>query len=105
MVVRLMEATVFRARARTRARARVLPLNGYVVCAVDTGVELRDWIKKTLNYEGEDLLIGGFSSRCDVTFGLYPPFDFVDVRTLDRKKMYIVPFDSCTFLLKPMQEV
>lgn len=82
-----------------------LQANYKVVCAVDTGVELRDWIKKTLNYEGEDLLIGGFSSRCDVTFGLYPPFDFVDVRTLDRKKMYIVPFDGSTFLLKPMQEV
>ncbi len=76
-----------------------------VICDINKSVELRDWKKKTLNYEGEELFICGFRSRSDMSFGLYPPFDFVRIRTAGMKKLYTVPFDSCTFLLKPIQEV
>ncbi len=73
-----------------------------VICQVEKSLELRDWNKKTLNYQGEELLPGGFCSPYDITYGLYPPFDYVNLYTLDRKKLYIIPFDNCKFYLQPI---
>jgi len=72
-----------------------------VVCEVGVDVELRDRIKHSLNFEGEELLMSGFCSRYEqTTFGLYPTFDFVYAKTSDRKKIYAVPLDSCKFWIE-----
>ena len=71
-----------------------------VTCHVDNRIVLTDWIKKATNYQQEELLLFGFCTWCGETFGLYPPFDYVQIRTEDKKKLYIVPLDSCKFLIK-----
>jgi len=74
--------------------------NYKIVCETSDSMELIDRLTKKLNYLGEELLIDGFSSRYETTFGLYPPFDFVDLSCSNRKKLYVVPLDKCKFWLK-----
>ncbi|GEM_PF-5106923 len=59
-------------------------------------VELKDQILKTANFNGEELLIFGFCTPV----GIYPPFDHVEIRTHDKKKVYVVPISCCRFVLK-----
>lgn len=73
-----------------------------IVCKITGDVELKDWILKSNNYEGEELLIFGFRSSKGVSYGLYPPFDFVEVRSCEKTKVYIIPLNCCRFLLKPI---
>ena len=72
-----------------------------IVCDVNKIVELRDWPKKRLNYEGEELFICGFRTRRSISFRLYPPFDFIEVRTLDRKKCISFPLIAAHFFSNP----
>ncbi len=74
--------------------------NYKIICQLKNHIALVDWIKKAENYQNEELLIYSFCAKYQLTFGLYPPFDFVKIGTLDRKKIYVVPFDECTFWLK-----
>ncbi|MBA3238015.1 MAG: hypothetical protein H0T62_06650 [Parachlamydiaceae bacterium] len=73
-----------------------------IACEITTQLEMKDWILKSNNYEGEDLLLFGFRSPINASYGLYPPFDFVEVRSFEKVKTYIVPLDCCNFWLKPM---
>lgn len=67
-----------------------------IVCEFKDKRELKDLILKTSNFNGEELLIIGFYTSA----GIYPPFDQVEVRTHDNKKVYVVPITSCRFMLK-----
>lgn len=71
-----------------------------VVCKVPTDYKLRDLLKETLNYENEDLLLFGFRTQTESIFGVYPPFDYAEIRTSNKKKIYVVPLDLCQFHLK-----
>jgi hypothetical protein len=74
--------------------------NYKVICEIPADLEMKDWILKSNNYEGEELLIIGFRSLKDISYGLYPPFDFAEVRSYDKNKTYIIPINCCRFLLK-----
>lgn len=84
--------------------AHITPYKGKffykLICEVDKNIELKDWIQKTFNYEDEELLLSGFRAEYDATFGLYPPFDYIEACTIDRRKIYIVPITACRFFLK-----
>lgn len=70
-----------------------------IICKYNQAIELRDQISKTFNYDGEELLLDGFCSKYESSFGLYPPFDFIDARTLDKKRLYTIPLLNCQFFL------
>ena len=70
-----------------------------VLCKVKDPVILIDWIKKTENHEGEYLILEGFLTPVETSFGLYPPFDYVDIRTIDNKKIYRAPLNQCQFYI------
>ena len=70
-----------------------------VICKVKDPVILIDWIKKTENHEGEDLILEGFLTPVETSFGLYPPFDYADIRTIDNKKIYRAPLNQCQFYI------
>ena len=70
-----------------------------VICKIPDGLEIKDWILKSNNYEGEELLISGFCTPRGISYGLYPPFDFVELCSPNKKKIYIIPIDSCRFFL------
>ena len=71
-----------------------------ITCTIKKDIELIDWIKKINNYENEKLLLSGFRTKHETSFGLYPPFDYVEIRSKDKKKIYIIPFSSCRFILE-----
>ena len=74
-----------------------------VTCELITKTEMKDWILKSNNYEDEELLISGFCSVSGSSYGLYPPFDFVEINSIGRKKIHIIPINCCRFLLKQIQ--
>lgn len=67
-----------------------------VICEFNNEIDLIDQVLKTANFNGEELLIFGFRTPR----GIYPPFDYVEVRTREKKKVYVVPISCCRFVLK-----
>src|SRR5262249_44630608 len=62
-----------------------------IVCEFKDKVDLIDKVRKTANFNGEELLIFGFRTPA----GIYPPFDYAQVGTHDRKKIYNLPTNCC----------
>jgi hypothetical protein len=45
-----------------------------------------------------------FLKKLDVSFGLYPPFDYAGVVSQDRKHRYMVPVNDVEFFLDPLPD-
>ena len=63
-----------------------------VLCEIAPGVGIQ-------KSEEEEVVVYSFHSPVKGISRLCPPFDFVEARTYDTKKAYIVPIQSCRFIL------
>ncbi len=78
--------------------------NYKIVCQIDNKDCLIDKFTKTRNFANEELYISVFLTPMGTSYWWHPPFDYVNLRTLDQKKLYTVPFDSVRFILKKNSE-
>jgi len=67
-----------------------------VLCEIAPEIKITGY---TENYKGEELVVYSFYSQDEGVYKLCPPFDFIEARTYDTKKAYIIPIQSCRFIL------
>lgn len=80
-----------------------------ILCKAEEGIQLTEQRKNKIitiiTTKNDRFLFDYFLTCLDQGpgFGIFPPFDLVNIRTLDGKKCYRIPLDKCKFYIQCCQ--